>query len=121
MKFRVLGLVAAVAVPLTIAVATVKLFGMTSHIGWYVGVALFAIVALIVFERARDGTLALFFTERELRGRFITLLAASALVPLASELIVDAGRRLGLYRSATTAYLHVVIATAVMVVITIEV
>lgn len=118
---RIFLVVAAVAFPLAVAASNVKVFGMTSHFGWYVTAATFGVVALLLFERERDGAFTLLFSDRELRARFLTLLAASAVVPLASELIVDTGRRLGLYRSATTAYLHVLIATAVLLVITIEV
>ncbi len=122
MKSSLSFLIAAPAAPLFVAAAQPTLFpAMTGHVGWYIAALSVAILAAIMIKGARDGTLALLTSGGTMSHLLITLLVASAVVPLAAEVLIDLGRRAGLYPQAAVAYLHVLIVTVILVVATIEV
>jgi len=122
MNPRVSWLFAVPAVPLAIAAVQPRLLpAMASHAGWYATALAFVILGAIAAKRSRDGTARLLTDSSSLRRLVIILVSASATVPLGTEVVIDYGRRVGWYREATTAYLHVLTPTVILLVVTIEV
>ena len=122
MSFRLPLLIAAPAVPLFVAAVQPLLFpAMTSHIGWYVTAASVAILTAIVLKTRRDGTFAPLPGGWTPRRLMMTLLIASATVPLATEILINLGLRADLFHHATANYLHVLMVTVILMLVTIEV
>src|SRR5581483_10861047 len=121
MKRRLPLMIAVPAIPLLVAIIQWRLFpALTSPAGWYVTAASVVILTIIVIRSGIGRRLEL-LTGNSATGRpLLMLLLASAAVPFGSELIVKSGQRLGLYREGTVIYLHVLIATMVLLVVSIE-